>query len=228
MNRFFEVADEVERISAFERYIKSLADLTAKYQVTIHPKYIEHERQSFLTMPIGDLRRRMLELPNFLRDREQDMARQQRETLAKQKREQESLRIDGEQYYRAEDKYERVVCKSRNPGFDKTGMDAYPMKDLGLDGYYGIHVGGGWLGILKRDGYCDGDAYHYVIHADEMIEDGIEIYQMVDPHVYYKDVATPDSWIIFSEYPKIPAKYIELEKITPEEQIEESPPPYGM
>jgi len=110
-------------------------------------------------------------------------------------------------------------------------MKAYPMDqvDNKLKGYYGVHVGSGWLSILKRDGYCDsGDAYIYHIHTDKMMHDGIKVYQMEDPHVAYKDINTPDSWIIFSSMETIPAKYIELVDVIPENEIEESPPPYGI
>ena len=126
---------------------------------------------------------------------------------------------------------ERVVCSQGDPGFDKTGMPAYPMEQINaeLKGWYGVHVGGGWLGILKRDGYCDsGDAYLYTIEAAQMIEDGIKVYQMDDPHVSYRDSATPDSWIVFSRKKVIPAKYINLDQVIPGDDIKEAPPPYGI
>mgnify|MGYP003419950865 FL=1 len=101
--------------------------------------------------------------------------------------------------------------------------------DAELKGYYGIHVGGGWLPILKRDGYCDdGDAYQYTIHADQMNEDGIEVYEMEDPHVAYRDSQTPDSQIIFCKMDKFPAEYIEQGRTIPEDEIKEARPPDGM
>ena len=95
-----------------------------------------------------------------------------------------------------------------------------------INNYYGVHVGGGWLGILKRDGYCDtGDAYHYTINCAESKH---PFFIIEDPDVSYKDSRTPDSWIIFSKHKVIPAEIIELTAITREDDIEEESPPDGM
>lgn len=222
-----ETDEQQERMAAFDKYVKAITDLAAKYQSSINPDYIKHEKQTFMTMPIEQLRQEMANLPKYLRDQEFDYQRRQKEREAEQKR--SDNRLFGE-YDLVEHGYERVVCSHGDPGFHQTGMPAYPMEgiDRQLKGYYGVHVGGGWLGILKRDDYCHGDAYLYTIHTDQMVEDGIPVYQMDDPHVSYRDIRTPDSWIVFSKEKIIPAKYVELDKVVPEDEIEEAPPPYGM
>jgi len=223
----FENNEQQERLKSYEIYSKAMNDLAAKYKTTIHPKYFEHEKQLFLTMPIEDLRKEMSDLPHTLKMREMDFNRDKLKQDRETKREQGSMHG----YYLVEESHERVVCSKGNPKFDSKGMTAYPMDsiDSKLKGYYGVHVGGGWLGILKRDGYCDsGNAYIYTIHADQMVEDEIQVYQMDDPHVSYRDSATPDSWIIFSKKKIIPAQYIELTNTIPERKIKEAPPSYGM
>lgn len=225
---WYENDETQERTQAFEKYLQALTALAQKYNYPIAQKYIEHERQYFMTMPIDKLRQDMANLPKYLQEREWDMQRRQQEKEREEKK--QAGRLRG--YYQVEDAQERIVCSEGDPGFHTKGMPAYPMEQIDpkLKGYYGVHVGShGWLGILKRDGYCDsGSAYLYTIHCEEMIEDGIKVYIMEDPHVAYRDSSTPDSWIIFSKKKVIPAKYIELDQVVPEDEIEEAPPPYGM
>lgn len=226
-----ESNDDYERTEAFEKYAQAITDLYKRYGITVHKDYLDGERRNFMTMSIADLRQEIANLPRFLINQERNLEREKRENEKKAKRDKEALIIKGNEYYRAEDIYERVVCSKGDPGYDKKGMKAYPMKEIypELNGYYGVHVGSNWLPILKRDGYCDdGDAYIYIIHADEMNDDGINIYEMDDPHVSYRDSQTPDSQIIFFKLKVIPAKYIEISKIIPEIEIKEAPPAYGM
>lgn len=224
-------SEEAERTQAFELYSKSVNDLYTRYGSSVSPAYLDRERKTFMTMPIEDLRQQMANLPRFLKDQESDLERKKRDADKQRKRDEEALETDRDTYYRAETSYERVVCSKGDPGYAKSGMKAYPMEsiDPGLKGYYGVHVGGGWLGILKRDGYCDdGDAYQYTIHADEMNADGIEVYEMEDPHVSYRDSQTPESWIIFCKMANFPPEYIEQGRTIPEAQIKAARPPDGM
>jgi hypothetical protein len=224
-------SEEAERTSSFEQYSKALNDLYTRYGSSVSSVYLDHERKTFMTMPLEDLRREMANLPKFLKDQERDLERKKQDLERQSKRDDEALETKREAYYRAENSYERVVCSRGDPGYAKNGMEAYPMDQIDpeLKGYYGIHVGGGWLPILKRDGYCDsGDAYQFTIHADEMNEDGIEVYEMDDPHVAYRDSQTPESQIVFCKLQRFPAKYIEQGRVIPEDEIPEARPPDGM
>lgn len=224
-------SEDAERTQAFETYISAMRELYGRYGLTVNEKYAEHERGNYQRMPIEDLRAEMARLPATLKNEERRLQLQRSEREAKDKREREALRAGGGRYYRADNKYERIVCSRGDPGYGEAGMEAFDMGqvDAGLKGWHGVHVGpSSWLGILKRDGYCDsGDAYIYTIHADEMLEDGIEVYEMEDPHVMDR-TETPDSQIIFIKAARIPAKYVELTEVVPEDEIEEAPSPYGM
>lgn len=212
-----------ERLAYFQQYHQALTDIATKYKFNLSSQYMEHEKQYFLSAPIEELRTRMAELPKYIKQQELEYAFKQSQKEKEETR--QKNRYKG--YYLAETDHERIVCSKTNPNYDKIGMPAFPMDNL--KGFYGVHVGShAWLGILKRDDYCNGNAYLYTIHAEQMIEDGIKVYQMDDPHVSYKDDSTPDSWIIFSKKKTIPAKYITLDQIIPESKIKEAPPPYGM
>lgn len=223
--------EEAERTQAFERYSTALNDLHVRYGTAVSQQYLDHERRTFMAMPIEDLRREMEGLPKLLQRTEADLERRRREMEAEERRESGALRVGSDRYYQADNKYERIVCSRGDPGFASEGMQAYDMGqvDASLKGWYGVHVGpSSWLPILKRDGYCDdGDAYIFTIHADEMLEDGLEVYEMEDPHVMDR-TETPDSQIIFTRLPRIPAKYVELTEVVPEDEIEEAPDPHGM
>jgi hypothetical protein len=226
-------SDETEeRTAAFEAWREAMTGLVAKYGTNMHPDYVEHTRRFYLSAPIEEVRQEAAALPRRLRSQEEDLRREKVRRDAEAAKFLKSRRAPAavRGYDEADSSMERVVCSAGDPGFDKAGMTAYPMEgvDPKLKGYYGVHVGGGWLGILKRDGYCDNDAYLYTIRCDEMNEDGIAVYQMEDPHVSYRDASTPDSWIIFSKKRVIPAKYIELNKVIPEKKVREAPPPHGM
>lgn len=222
--------EEAERTDAFERFAAALKELHGRYGTTVSQQYLDHERRTFMTMPIEDLRQEMAGLPKLLQRTEGDLERRRREKEAEERREAGALRAGSDRYYQADNKYERVVCSKGDPGFATAGMEAYDMGqvDAALKGWYGVHVGpSSWLPILKRDGYCDsGDAYIYTIHADEMLEDGVEVHEMEDPHVMDR-TETPESQIIFTRLPRIPAKYIELTEVIPEAEIEEAPDLHG-
>lgn len=117
-------------------------------------------------------------------------------------------------YSPSEGHQDRIVCGPEAEQFLITGMPAFDIShiDAELRGYFGIHVGSWlpWLPILMRDGYCSGDIYIFEIDVDAAYDDGIEFYEMPDPHVI--DPEAPSSTLIFSTLKVIPPKYLKLEK----------------
>jgi hypothetical protein len=224
-------SEEDERVKLFNFYVKSFSDLYNKYGFSLANDWINHLRKLFMTSSMDDVMNKISDLPNLLKSNEFSLAREKREKDKQIQQRNNALETRNDIYYRAESSFERVVCSKGNPGFDKSGMIAYPMTGIDNDliGYYGVHVGGGWLPILKRDGYCDdGDAYLYEIHAEDMNNDGINVYAMDDPHVAYRDINTPESKIIFCKMKLFPYQYIELKKVIPEKDIKEADPAQGM
>ena len=150
-----------------------------------------------------------------------------KELFRKQQREKEQQRqseaLFGE-YQKVYEPWTRVVCDTKNPQFEKLGMPAYEANvadyDHQLKGYYGVHVGNDeeWLPVMKRDEYCNGDAYVYNILCDESPE---PFYIMDDYHISNNE-ENLSGWIIFSKYKVIPANLIKLIEIIPEKKIRQA------
>lgn len=143
----------------------------------------------------------------------------------KQQEEDELLETSSDTYQVVDYTVERVVCSSLNPQFEKKGMPAYELDfDIELKGYFGIHAGDadGWLPILARDGYCDGNAYIYNIDCGKSPQ---PFYEQDDHHISDK-TDTPSSSIVFSKYEIIPANLITLDRVIRERDIEEAPDLY--
>jgi hypothetical protein len=226
-----ENQEQEERQAAYEKSMAAYEAIAAKYKFKLADVWVQNEKKYFEKSPIEEVRESIKNLEKQIKQQDEYYARQAREEEQKRKSAIKSIKGTKQTYQLADTSYQRIVCSEGSPEYEKNGMQAYSMQSVDgkLKNYYGVHVGGGWLGILKRDGYCDsGDAYEYTIHCEEMIEDGINVWIMEDPNVANRDNSTPASWIIFSKKKIIPAKYIELGRITKEKDIKEAPPPYGM
>jgi hypothetical protein len=227
------VQDETAwREEMFQKYVGEVTKLTTEFSKTgWNPKYLEHLQKQFMAAPIAEIQKRMDDLPNDLRMQRADYENQARIEKWEQERKSKALETARNTYDLADGTYQRVVCSSGDPGFDKTGMPAYDddlyEHDPELKGYSGVHVGSPrqWLPVLERDGYCGADAYIYDIYAEEMAETETPLYVMEDYHVRDRTF-TPDSEIIFGRLKVFPAEIIELKKVIPFDKIKPAPDLY--
>jgi len=109
-------------------------------------------------------------------------------------------------------KVARIICGDAG-NIVAEGMPAYAMDNIDSDlaSYFGIHVGcwEAWLPVLIKDGYCDGDIWVFSIDLDAASDDGVDFYEMDDPHVV--DLSeSPSSNIVFSDLEVIPPQYVKL------------------
>lgn len=208
----------------FQQYMSELNGLMTEFGKNLAPGYAQHLQKQFMTAPIVQIQQKMDDLPEDLRIQRAQYITDAQVAQSKKEWEDKALKTANDTYYLADSTYQRVVCSSKSPGFEKTGMPAYD-DDLGnydpeLKGYSGVHVGNPeeWLPVLARDGYCDANAYIYNIYAEEMADTETPLYVMDDYHVMDR-TSTPDSQIIFSRLQVLPASIIELKKTIPARKI---------
>jgi hypothetical protein len=208
-------ADSFNREQLFQDYLKLIS---FDGQREIAPGYIEKLRKQFMETPFSELWQK-------IDQDKKDIAyeRQRWDTLntmrvQQEERDKVNLRTPTEDYNRTDNVFERVICSDKNPMCEKKGMRAYgdeiSSNNRELEGYYGVHVGDAraWLPILMRDEYCQGKrAYFYEIDTSSTYHSNTPFYVMEDFHPTDK-TDLPDSEILFSKYPVIPAHLITLTK----------------
>lgn len=188
--------------------------------------YVEHVRQWFMTASREEVEQKMKDLPRDLMGTESDLKVRASIRAHEEEQERNALKTKKDTYYRTDDVFTRAVCSSENPQYEVKGMPAWNGNvknyDEELKGYYGVHVGGGWLPIMKRDSYCDDDAYIYEIDTSLVFNSTKPFYIMDDYHIV-DATHTPGSNIIFSKFEIIPAKLIKLKKVIPYDEIPYAP-----
>jgi hypothetical protein len=222
-----ESAEDAQREQLLQDYIKMIS---FDGQRSIAPGYIDRLRKQFTTTPLPEL------IQGIEQDKKDIVYEKQRWEIENQwktreaERKKLNLRTARNEYERTDDVFERAVCADASPKFEKVGMPAYPDEiaryDNQLQGYYGVHVGGGWLPVMKRDDYCSHKrAYMYAISTEAAYNSDKPFYIMEDFHVMDR-TSVPNSYILFSKHQIIPANLITLEKVVPVSKIKTAPDPY--
>lgn len=197
---------------------------------SIHPDYLSHAKKQYEAMNAEQRKQ-------WIKEHEESTAREakhrevikQNEIWAKQFKKKDLITKNGK-YPRVDYSASRIVCSDGNPNFEKKGMPAFPgdldTHDIELKGYYSIHVGdpNQWLGVMARDGYCDGDAYVYSLDLAALYDTRMPYYEVEDYHIM--DATHLSGIIVFSKRKIVPANIITLKKIIPSKDIKIAPDPY--